>query len=189
MPLRAFSDQQNQQSQSQQLKQSQHSPKDDFFESLQGFEGAPGEAPGETPGESPSEPSGEGRPAGRGRGRGRGRGGLGRGGRPNFGAPVGANGNIPGNIPGIQWRIQQQIQNQATIPFQEGAREAGTVKWFDAAKGFGFIYRQPSNDQVFVHFTSIAGTGFRSLEEGQQVDFIVAGSQRGPVAQDVRVKL
>ena len=61
-------------------------------------------------------------------------------------------------------------------------RETGTVKWFDNAKGFGFIVRE-SGDDVFVHFNSIRGEGYRSLEEGQQVEFEVVQGQKGP--QDV----
>ena len=63
-------------------------------------------------------------------------------------------------------------------------REIGMVKWFDNAKGFGFIVRE-SGDDVFVHFSSIRGEGYRSLEEGQQVEFEVVQGQKGPQAQDV----
>ncbi len=63
-------------------------------------------------------------------------------------------------------------------------RETGTVKWFDNAKGFGFIVRE-SGDDVFVHFSSIRGEGYRSLDEGQQVEFEVVQGQKGPQAQDV----
>mgnify|MGYP003324815341 CR=1 FL=1 len=63
-------------------------------------------------------------------------------------------------------------------------RETGTVKWFDNAKGFGFILRE-SGDDVFVHFSSIRGEGYRSLDEGQQVEFEVVQGQKGPQAQDV----
>ena len=63
-------------------------------------------------------------------------------------------------------------------------RETGTVKWFDNPKGFGFIVRE-SGDDVFVHFSSIRGEGYRSLEEGQQVEFEIVQGQKGPQAQDV----
>jgi len=73
-------------------------------------------------------------------------------------------------------------------PSGEGrAREAGTVKWFDASKGYGFIVRE-SGDDVFVHFTSIRGNGYRTLEEGQKVEFSVGAGQKGAVAQDVNIK-
>ena len=64
------------------------------------------------------------------------------------------------------------------------ARETGSVKWFDSAKGYGFITRAQGGD-VFVHYSSIRGTGYRSLEEGQQVEFAVVEGQKGLQAQDV----
>ena len=66
-------------------------------------------------------------------------------------------------------------------------KERGTVKWFNGAKGYGFIERANGND-VFVHFNAIIGDGYKTLEEGQQVEFIVVQGQKGPQAQDV-VKL
>jgi CspA family cold shock protein len=63
-------------------------------------------------------------------------------------------------------------------------RETGTVKWFNDAKGFGFITREQGED-VFVHFSSIRGAGFRSLAEGQKVEFTLGQGQRGPQALDV----
>ena len=63
-------------------------------------------------------------------------------------------------------------------------REVGTVKWFNNAKGFGFISREDGTD-VFVHFSSIRGEGFRSLEDGQRVEFEVVDGEKGPQAQDV----
>jgi len=65
-------------------------------------------------------------------------------------------------------------------------REVGTVKWFNASKGFGFIERENGND-VFVHYSAIGGTGYRSLDEGQRVEFIVTEGQKGPQAQDVEI--
>ena len=67
------------------------------------------------------------------------------------------------------------------------SNESGTVKWFDSSKGFGFITRE-SGDDLFVHFTAIQGSGYRTLEEGQKVEFAVGSGQKGPVATDVRVK-
>ncbi len=63
-------------------------------------------------------------------------------------------------------------------------REIGTVKWFNDAKGFGFISRE-GQDDVFVHFRAIRGDGFRSLKEGQQVSFQVVEGQKGLQAEDV----
>jgi CspA family cold shock protein len=62
----------------------------------------------------------------------------------------------------------------------------GTVKFFNAQKGFGFISREDGDD-VFVHFSNIAGSGYRSLEEGQRVEFDVAPGRKGEEAQNVRV--
>ncbi|MFC2081626.1 cold-shock protein [Candidatus Bipolaricaulota bacterium] len=63
-------------------------------------------------------------------------------------------------------------------------REQGTVKWFNDSKGFGFIEREQGED-VFVHFSSIRGAGFKSLAEGQKVEFTVTQGDKGPQAQDV----
>ncbi|HEV7775818.1 MAG TPA: cold-shock protein [Luteibacter sp.] len=63
-------------------------------------------------------------------------------------------------------------------------RETGTVKWFNDAKGFGFISRESGPD-VFVHFRAIAGSGFKSLQEGQKVTFKVTQGQKGPQAEEV----
>jgi cold shock protein len=63
----------------------------------------------------------------------------------------------------------------------------GTVKWFNAGKGFGFIARDNGND-VFVHFTAIVETGgYRELQEGQRVEFTIEDSPKGPKAANVRV--
>lgn len=62
----------------------------------------------------------------------------------------------------------------------------GTVKFFNNEKGFGFISREEGDD-VFVHFSNIQGTGYRTLQEGQQVEFDVAPGRKGEEAQNVRV--
>ena len=62
----------------------------------------------------------------------------------------------------------------------------GTVKWFNAEKGFGFIAREGEAD-VFVHFSAIQGDGYRSLEEGQKVEFDVGPGRKGEEAQNVRL--
>ena len=62
--------------------------------------------------------------------------------------------------------------------------EQGTVKWFNAEKGFGFISREDGSD-VFVHFSAIQGDGFKTLEEGQAVTFDVEDSDRSPQAVNV----
>ena len=61
----------------------------------------------------------------------------------------------------------------------------GTVKWFNAEKGFGFIAPEDGSKDVFVHYSEIQGNGFRSLEENQQVEFEVGEGSKGPQAQQV----
>ena len=63
-------------------------------------------------------------------------------------------------------------------------RESGIVKWFNDAKGYGFIQREGGSD-VFVHYSSIVGEGYRSLFEGQQVEFEVEEGLKGPQARNV----
>jgi len=63
-------------------------------------------------------------------------------------------------------------------------RQTGTVKWFNEAKGYGFIQRDNGAD-LFVHFRSIVGSGFRTLSEGQKVEFTVGQGQKGPQAENV----
>ncbi|MFS0575060.1 cold-shock protein [Sporosarcina sp. 179-K 3D1 HS] len=63
--------------------------------------------------------------------------------------------------------------------------EQGTVKWFNAEKGFGFIEREGGED-VFVHFSAIQGDGFKSLDEGQSVTFEIEQGQRGLQATNVQ---
>ena len=63
--------------------------------------------------------------------------------------------------------------------------QTGKVKWFDNAKGYGFIQRNSGKD-LFVHFRSIEGTGHRTLQEGQSVEFTEVAGQKGPQAVNVR---
>jgi CspA family cold shock protein len=63
-------------------------------------------------------------------------------------------------------------------------RETGTVKWFNNSKGYGFIGRDGGED-VFVHHTGIRGEGFKTLDEGDRVEFMVESSPKGPQATDV----
>ena len=65
-------------------------------------------------------------------------------------------------------------------------RITGKVKWFNNAKGYGFIEREGGSD-VFVHYSAITGEGYRNLEEGQAVEFDVTDGQKGPQAANVRI--
>ncbi len=62
----------------------------------------------------------------------------------------------------------------------------GTVKWFNSEKGFGFIEQDGGGADVFVHYTAIDVQGFRTLDEGQRVEFEVTQGQKGPQADQVR---
>ena len=64
----------------------------------------------------------------------------------------------------------------------------GKVKWFNAEKGYGFITRDDGEKDVFVHYSAITGDGFKSLKEGDAVEFEVVQGDKGPQAKDVTVK-
>ena len=66
-------------------------------------------------------------------------------------------------------------------------RKNGVVKWFNDAKGFGFITPDEGGDDLFVHFSSVEGDGFRSLQEGQRVEFETVEGRKGQEAKDVRI--
>ena len=63
----------------------------------------------------------------------------------------------------------------------------GTVKWFDPKKGYGFIEKEDDGEDVFVHFSAIQQEGFKTLEEGQKVEFEVTQGDKGPQAENVVV--
>ena len=63
----------------------------------------------------------------------------------------------------------------------------GSVKWFNGEKGFGFIAQDGGGPDVFVHYSAVSGSGYKSLDEGQRVEFSVEQGQKGPQAVDVRV--
>jgi len=67
------------------------------------------------------------------------------------------------------------------------AKEKGTVKWFNESKGFGFISRESGDGDVFVHHTAINAEGFKTLNEGDRVEFEVTQGQKGPAASNVTV--
>ena len=64
-------------------------------------------------------------------------------------------------------------------------KETGTTKWFDDAKGYGFISRDNGGEDLFVHFTAISTDGYKTLREGQRVEFTVSGGRKGPCAENV----
>ena len=64
-------------------------------------------------------------------------------------------------------------------------RTSGTVKWFNDSKGFGFITPEGSDQDCFVHFSAISGSGFRTLAEGETVEFDLVQGQKGPAAENV----
>jgi CspA family cold shock protein len=76
------------------------------------------------------------------------------------------------------------LPNKSSERCKMSERETGTVKWFNASKGYGFIAREGGPD-VFVHFSAIQGSGFKSLEEGQRVEFNVEQGQKGLQASNV----
>ncbi len=65
--------------------------------------------------------------------------------------------------------------------------EQGIVKWFNDSKGYGFICRENGGGDVFVHFSAVQSNGFRSLQEGQAVEFVVTNGPKGYQADNVRV--
>ncbi len=87
----------------------------------------------------------------------------------------------------VRRREAAVVPSVATFePSVEGDWPSGTIKWFDARKGFGFIEREGNSD-VFVHFSAIEGSGYRRLEEGQQVEFELGPGRKGDEARRVRV--
>jgi cold shock protein len=87
-------------------------------------------------------------------------------------------------IPACNLPIQSNATSTSRIFKKQ--MEQGTVKWFNDAKGFGFISRQNGED-VFVHFTAIQSNGFRSLQEGQAVSFDVKRGAKGWQAENVQI--
>jgi len=88
------------------------------------------------------------------------------------------------------WYIICEWDKKLTYPLKEflgGIKQmiyTGKVKWFDAKKGYGFIEREDGDD-VFVHFSAIEEDGFKSLEDGQEVEFEIVEGDRGPQASNV----
>jgi CspA family cold shock protein len=85
----------------------------------------------------------------------------------------------------VGWR---SLRRSSVVAWDKGIElmATGTVKWFNADKGFGFIAPDDGTADVFVHFSAIATTGYRSLDENQKVEFETTQGQKGPQAENVR---
>lgn len=81
-------------------------------------------------------------------------------------------------------RSGRKHSEENRTPYNQSRRESGSVKWFNASKGFGFITRD-SGDDIFVHFRSIRGEGHRVLHDGQRVEFAISEGDKGLQAEDV----
>lgn len=81
-------------------------------------------------------------------------------------------------------RTPVRLMSESAPAAGEAAREVGQVKWFSKEKGFGFITR-PDGTDVFVHFSNVRGSGFRTLEEGMSVEYSVGAGKKGQEARDV----
>jgi CspA family cold shock protein len=87
----------------------------------------------------------------------------------------------------IPQTVAARADRDAETQTAEGERQAGTVRWFNARKGYGYITPDDGGTSLFVHYSAIRGTGFRTLSAGQRVDFVVGRTAKGPSALDVRL--
>ena len=90
--------------------------------------------------------------------------------------------SVSGGLPGGLFPKNQYVRTRRKEAVSD--REVGTVKWFNGAKGYGFIAREGAED-VFVHYSAIQGEGFKTLDEGQQVEFSVEQGAKGLQATNV----
>ena len=83
--------------------------------------------------------------------------------------------------------VTSRVESPALFELQkENTMATGTVKWFNAEKGFGFIAPDDNTADVFVHYSAITSSGYRSLDENQKVEFDVTQGPKGPQAENVR---
>jgi cold shock protein len=83
------------------------------------------------------------------------------------------------------WLLSHRISGQHTVHGVTTMRTTGTVKWFNDSKGFGFITPENGGKDLFVHHSAIQGGGFKTLAEGERVEFDVVQGQKGPAAENV----
>jgi cold shock protein len=109
---------------------------------------------------------------------------VGRGGRAAADAAIGADGTARWVTPVADLGDDAASAVEARITEDEMAE--GVVKWFNGEKGFGFITPDAGGKDVFVHYSAIMGSGFKSLDEGQRVSFETSQGQKGPQADNVQ---
>jgi CspA family cold shock protein len=88
--------------------------------------------------------------------------------------------------PDVGWWAKKTTPAPDRSTKESRMRTTGTVKWFNDSKGFGFITPEGSDKDCFVHYSAIAGSGFRTLAEGEKVEFDMVQGQKGPAAENVQ---